>query len=97
MNKVSVLALNENGRAAMLSYVAKYKNKKRSWRAKAVNRAMGYSETVDSIESPGLITVTLGKVLEAQDYLIIPKIHRSVLNILRQHGGKEEDFEVRIE
>lgn len=94
MNRVVVRALNMDGRRALKAYCAKYKKKRPSLAAKVLQKALPFREEVDDLESPSKIEVTLSRALEGQAHLIMPKIEKSVVNILCKFGGVVDDFEV---
>lgn len=93
---MTIVAVNENGCSALKRYCAKYKNKRPSFHARILQKALPFFEEVDDVRNPSRLSVTISKVFESQAHIIVPKISRSVINILSKYGGKEGDFEVKF-
>jgi hypothetical protein len=97
MNKIIVTAVNPNGRLALKNYCEKFRSAKPSFSARAINKVLPFREEVDDLDNPSKIVVTLSKLIQAQGYVLIPKIRRNIFNILIKFGGKEKDFKVVVE
>lgn len=96
MRTIEVLAITDNGKLALKNYCSKYKDKKPTWRARVVQKALPYTEEVDDLEKPSKLVVTLSKVFEGHAHVIIPRIEKSIINVLGNFGGKAKDFKVTI-
>lgn len=94
MNTVVVRAVTPNGRKALKAYVDKFKSKKPSLAARVVARALPFREEVDNLDNPKELVVTLGRALEGQAHLVMPKIEKNIINVLCKFGGVSDDFEV---
>lgn len=97
MNKLSVIAVNERGRLALRQYCDKFRKKRPFFGSSVIKRVLPFNEEVDSLDNPSILVVRLGKAVEAQAFVLIPKIQKSVINILGKFGGCKDDFEVKIE
>lgn len=97
MNTIVIKAVTKNGKDTLANYCMEAKNKKLNWVERRVKQLLPYTEEVDNLQEPTKITVVISKAFESHTHIILPKVSKSVLNILEKFGGKPKDFKVTIQ